>query len=102
MRLINVESPERLYFEDFNEPNVPEYAILSHTWGDEEVTYKDFCDACWSVGGGYSTYTHGRPWLDPLLVRGKRAGFEKVLDYAEKARDYQLKYVWIDTCTWSL
>ena len=38
MKLINVET---LLLEDFIGSNVPPYAILSHTWGDDEVTLQD-------------------------------------------------------------
>jgi hypothetical protein len=36
MRLINVDT---LQLEEFIHP--PPYAILSHTWGKEEVTFQD-------------------------------------------------------------
>ena len=39
MRLLNVIS-RRL--EDFFNKPVPEYAILSHTWGENEIVYQDF------------------------------------------------------------
>lgn len=38
MRLLHVYSYE---IREFVEGNVPDYAILSHTWGEQEVTYKD-------------------------------------------------------------
>jgi hypothetical protein len=38
MRLLNATS---LLFEEFLGKNIPEYAILSHTWEDEEVSFKD-------------------------------------------------------------
>jgi hypothetical protein len=36
MRLLNVNSLE---LEEFIEDSVPKYAILSHTWATEEVTF---------------------------------------------------------------
>jgi hypothetical protein len=42
MRLLNAKT---LGFEEFmNEKTIPKYAILSHTWGSEEVTYRDLRD----------------------------------------------------------
>jgi hypothetical protein len=38
MRLLNATS---LKFELFGDDHLPPYAILSHTWGDEEVTDQD-------------------------------------------------------------
>jgi hypothetical protein len=42
MRLLNVDT---LAFEEYmDERAIPSYAILSHTWDAEEVTYQDMCD----------------------------------------------------------
>ncbi|KAI8721667.1 HET domain-containing protein [Fusarium sp. LHS14.1] len=44
MRLIkvaSVDSPRGLEMVDFSPNNVPPYAILSHTWTDDEVIYTD-------------------------------------------------------------
>jgi hypothetical protein len=38
MRLLNIQT---LQLETFYGLDVPEYAALSHTWGDEEVTFQD-------------------------------------------------------------
>ena len=38
MRLINVKTGA---LEEFSAANIPKYAILSHTWGDDEVTFQD-------------------------------------------------------------
>jgi hypothetical protein len=40
MRLLKVDSPELELVEFFGN-KIPEYAILSHTWGDDEVLYGD-------------------------------------------------------------
>jgi len=42
MRLLNAETFTRADFN--NESTVPDYAILSHTWGDDEVTFRDFAE----------------------------------------------------------
>lgn len=38
MRLINTAT---LLLEDFTLRDIPLYAILSHTWGEDEVTFQD-------------------------------------------------------------
>jgi hypothetical protein len=38
MRLIDVDT---LTIKSFSDNNVPEYAILSHTWGSDEITYQE-------------------------------------------------------------
>jgi hypothetical protein len=39
MRLLNAKT-RRL--EEFFDKEIPKYAILSHTWGDNEITFKEF------------------------------------------------------------
>src|SRR5213075_349215 len=72
MRLLNVKT---LCLETFNH-NVPLYAILSHTWGEYEVTFGDLSNA-----------THGQ-----------KKSFGKIVSAAELAASRGLKYIWIDTC----
>jgi len=58
--------------------NIPDYAILSHTWGDDdqEVTYKDLAEG---------------------LGKAK-AGYQKLRFCAEQASRDGLRYFWVDTC----
>jgi hypothetical protein len=58
--------------------DIPPYAILSHTWGndDEEVTFKDL-----SEGSGDT-----------------KAGYQKIQFCAEQAAGDSLQYFWVDTC----
>jgi hypothetical protein len=58
--------------------NIPQYAILSHTWGagTEEVTFKNLID-----GTGKS-----------------KAGYNKTQFCGEKASSHGLQYFWVDTC----
>lgn len=55
----------------------PSYAILSHTWGPEEVTFADFHDE---------------------TIRHNKAGFAKIKLTCEQARTEGIKYAWVDTC----
>jgi hypothetical protein len=77
MRLINVHT---FQLHQFNEATRPPYAILSHTWGDEEPQYADLLAA------------------NSIDIEGD-AKFAKVRESARlaKVRD-QLDYIWIDTC----
>jgi len=56
--------------------DVPQYAILSHTWGPEEVLFKEMSD-----GTGKSKF-----------------GYEKITFCAEQAWRDGLQFCWIDTC----
>ncbi|WYZ36958.1 hypothetical protein EsH8_II_000464 [Colletotrichum jinshuiense] len=74
MRLINTNT---LALGEFFGDDIPRYAIVSHTWGPEEVTLQD--------------------WND-LAVAREREGFQKIeLARAQAIRD-GIPYLWIDTC----
>lgn len=73
MRLINA-SELRLY--EFYEAKIPKYAILSHTWGDEEVSLQ-------MLGKSESK---------------KLDGYIKIKRCCDLALSQGWKYVWIDTC----
>jgi ankyrin repeat protein len=78
MRLLEIIADgEYSLTEDLND-NIPQYAILSHTWGsdNEEVTYKDFVDGNAEDKPGYSK----------LQFCGKQASNDG------------LRYFWVDTC----
>jgi hypothetical protein len=76
MRLIHYGQDGSLTLRSYFHAEVPRYAILSHTWGDDEVLYQDF------VGN---------------TAKG-RAGFSKLMFCAEQARRNALDYFWVDTC----
>lgn len=75
---------------DFLSPNLPKYAILSHTWlpnsqnGVEEVVYADITS----------------PISRRQLRRGqlKQAGFYKLRGLCNTAKHEGYQYVWMDTC----
>jgi hypothetical protein len=73
MRLINVHTRQ---FEEFIGRNIPQYAILSHTWEDEEVTYKHYVDGQWRDMKGYVK-------IDKTCCLAKINGID---------------YAWVDTC----
>ncbi|KAI1446015.1 HET-domain-containing protein [Annulohypoxylon stygium] len=75
MWLINCQS---LHLEEFVQ-DAPPYAILSHTWGDEEMTFVDM---------------NNRD-RDSLL---DRAGYRKMRATCKVALEHDLKYAWVDTC----
>jgi hypothetical protein len=75
MRLLNTNTLKLHYFGS----DVPRYAILSHTWGEEEgeeVTFDEI----------------GTP-------EGKlKTGYQKIKACCEQAKLHRYEYVWIDTC----
>jgi hypothetical protein len=77
MRLLNTQT---LKLTEFYGSDIPEYAILSHTWGPdgEEVSFKD-------IQEDRSTWNH-------------KQGATKVTDFCRLADMRGYDWVWIDTC----
>ena len=73
MRLINCST---LQLEEFFGTNIPRYAILSHTWGDKEVSFADL--------------TSGQPRV--------RSGYQKIIFTCKQAMIDKIGYAWVDTC----
>ncbi|EAA33114.1 HET-domain-containing protein [Neurospora crassa] len=115
MRLLDVET---LQLELFDDGPKCAYAILSHTWGQEEVSFQDMQDLAKAprttstfVDSGYSTASSTRNHTGPSEqfdfanngtaqhkpVTAKQ-GFSKILGCCAKARTEGYRYVWIDTC----
>lgn len=74
MRLIHSKT---LAVEDFMDEDVPEYAILSHLWATEEMTFQD---------------------MQASLRPTHKRGWNKVKRACEQALKDGLTYVWADTC----
>ncbi len=73
MRLLH---SSKYQLDEFVEPAIPPYAILSHMWGTEEVSLHDLQDPS---------------------VNAKR-GFEKIKKCCDQAQLDKIQWVWIDTC----
>ncbi len=73
MRLINTSTRK---FEEFIGATIPTYAILSHTWRDEEVTYRDYVET-----------------RDASM-----SGYKKIAMTCEIAKKSGITHCWIDTC----
>lgn len=73
MWLINVNTSILEYFEG---SNIPPYAILSHRWEDDEVSYQDMLDGSFL----------------------ERKGYLKINSCCAQAAQDQIQYVWVDTC----
>ncbi|KAH8657927.1 heterokaryon incompatibility protein-domain-containing protein, partial [Xylariales sp. PMI_506] len=91
MRLIHVESYKIVEF--FGE-NIPVYAILSHTWQDDEVSFSDMQD--WLPNDNFVADQPGLRRLSPT-VRSKK-GFRKIEYTCRQARNHNLGWAWVDTC----
>jgi hypothetical protein len=80
MRLINSQTFE---LRSFLPHEIPEYVILSHRWGPEEITYKNIIQ---------------NPISDEKSPARQLQGFAKVKDTCKLASDDGYSWVWIDSC----
>ena len=75
MRLLNTTTLE---FEEFAGLPTEQYTILSHRWGDEEVSFKDY------------------------RRRGRslkyKSGYKKIIQFCEMSERRGYRLAWIDTC----
>jgi hypothetical protein len=83
MRLINVRN---YHLETFLGSNIPPYAILSHTWGHNEITFEQM------------------PLQVPSAVADTNpeedleGGYMKIIYACKQALSDGLNYAWVDTC----
>jgi hypothetical protein len=83
MRLLYTTGDGRLkWTEDLIRDKIPPYAILSHTWGGQEATFKDLQN--------YSNIEE----VDEKVMEGYR----KIFFCAHQAKRNDLNYFWVDTC----
>jgi len=84
MRLLHIKSDGQLEFtkDIIRVEKIPPYAILSHTWGEQEVLYNDL--------KSFRT----EEAVDPK----KREGWDKIQFCAQQARRDGLAHFWVDTC----
>ena len=73
MRLLHTKT---LLFEEYFDGQIPKYAILSHRWEGQEVSFQEL--------------KKGRA--------GAKSGLKKIKDCCQYAASRGLEYVWIDTC----
>jgi hypothetical protein len=76
MRLLHFDSSGQLTSTDFSQKTIQPYAILSHTWGEDEFIFDDLAN-----GTGKS-----------------KAGYEKIMFCGEQAARDHIQYFWVDTC----
>ena len=76
MRLLKVNADGSFSLILFGPKEIPPYAILSHRWETEEVTFEDMMSG----------------------VASGKAGYKKVQFCGEQARGDGLEYFWVDSC----
>ncbi|KAH8805061.1 heterokaryon incompatibility protein-domain-containing protein [Xylogone sp. PMI_703] len=102
MRLLNVFTGR---LEEYFGSEIPEYAILSHTWGQEEVTFVDIqnipagrkpISMLWKKKDS-SSDREASPFVHDQAVQEK-AGYKKIYYSCTQAAHDGYQYIWIDSC----
>lgn len=73
MRLLHTS---KLELKEFIDSETPEYAILSHTWDDEEISFQDF-------------------YAD---TQRRRNSWSKIINSCRVVAEQGWEWLWIDTC----
>ncbi|CAH0050236.1 unnamed protein product [Clonostachys solani] len=76
MRLLNAHTLKLELFHA-STPQKIQYATLSHTWGEDEVSFGD---------------------MENPAAAEQKLGFAKIRSACETTISYGLRYVWVDTC----
>jgi hypothetical protein len=93
MRLLHTST---FNLESFSSDNqTPPYAILSHTWGEEEVTLQELGSSAALLVSLKSQFVQGESLLDVPVVKKR---FTKNIGCVIQAEKDGLFYIWIDTC----
>lgn len=74
MRLINTKTLE---LTEAGENDAKPYAILSHTWGNEEISFQE---------------------IQSEEVDIEKEGYRKIIDSCKQAVLDGYEFIWIDTC----
>lgn len=84
MRLLHTTSDGRLTLtkDIICNDEIPPYAILSHTWGEQEVVFDDLKSLDSKID------------IDAM----REPGWEKIRFCAQQAKRDHLEYFWVDTC----
>jgi hypothetical protein len=85
MRLLRTDE---LSFKEFFDDLIPPYAILSHRWGDDEISYQELQTVI--RGAAYDRN-------EASLLADER--FAKIRSARTEASRQGYSYLWIDTCT---
>lgn len=90
MRLLRTKD---LQLEEFFGSSTPPYAILSHTWSREEISFHDMQSLAEKRSFGLSTsHAHRQSKIK------SKGGYAKIASACAQAAKDNHDYIWIDTC----
>lgn len=94
MRLLHTKllEFEEFYDDDSEDVTIPKYAIVSHRWGPDEVTYHELL--LLAVDSAFSD--RRVPWETERKRKGQ--GYRKILAACDLAASQHYDWIWTDTC----
>jgi len=93
MRLLETSDGYTFSPKEFlDEDNIPAYAILSHTWGKQEVTFQGL------IRDSKKNSSRVRNSIRRLRPRPSKVGYDKIRFCARQTHRDGLRYFWVDTC----
>lgn len=107
MRLINIHS---FRLEEFFGRNIPPYHILSHTWGDDEISFQEYTWLQTYAEKVAAGVIEEKPPKQRERLKAKdeslrrRSGYQKIIHFAQLVPTLQTHdhhtadYIWVDTC----
>ena len=97
MRLLNTST---LKLREFHDDEIPDYAILSHTWEDGEVSFQAMeivaSELASTISGSSDEAARAETWA--AYESKGLSGFTKITKCCKLAASEGWQYVWIDTC----
>ncbi|THU96845.1 HET-domain-containing protein [Dendrothele bispora CBS 962.96] len=91
MRLLNTST---FKLDEFD-IQIPKYAILSHTWTNDEVSFRDIKRLEFTEP---EDTVHGNAIRDVEALAQKEAKWRKVMQACAYARMHKFQWIWIDCC----
>lgn len=84
-------------FHQFEGSSIPPYAILSHRWEGEEVTYQEMSDRATATEKRFR-FIKNQELKVRTAATERKSGFKKIQQCCEQALEDSIEYVWVDTC----
>ena len=83
-------------FKEFEESRLSKYAILSHTWGTDEISYHDL--VVYMRMKEHTDYDMMSYKLKPKRFQRDGLGFRKIVGSRRLAAKRGYDWIWLDTC----
>jgi len=94
MRLLRAAD---MTFHEFEGSSIPPYAILSHRWEGDEVTYQEMSDRTTATEKRFR-FIKNQELKIRTAATERKSGFKKIRQCCAQALEDMIEYVWVDTC----